>query len=111
LQGEPGQPENLKFSRGSTEMTFRQLKNLKFFREPTEMTLVLTEKPEIFSWANWNDHRVNWKIGKNFSLQLKQKTKNDLKFFSGPTEITVPPIWPTDAYHKQCIINQIGVLI
>jgi hypothetical protein len=52
LQGEPGQPENLKFSRGSTEMTFRQLKNLKFFREPTEMTLVLTEKPEIFSRAN-----------------------------------------------------------
>jgi hypothetical protein len=71
LQGEPGQPENLKFSRGSTEMTFRQLKNLKFFREPTEMTLVLTEKPEIFSRANWNDLRVNWKNWNFLVGQLK----------------------------------------
>ena len=92
-------------------MTYVPTKNPEILQRVNWNDLRPAEKPEILSRANWNDHRVNWKIGKNFSLQLKQKTKNDLKFFSGPTEITVPPIWPTDAYHKQCIINQIGVLI
>ena len=74
-----------------------QLKNLQKSNRPTETTCWPTEKPEIitanwnqcdlrtnwkrkkeaeiFSWANWNDLRVNWKTWKNPNSQLKTLKK------------------------------------
>ena len=124
------QLKNLKFSRGPTEMNCVQLKNLKFFRGQTERTCGRLKNFKFSRGLTFSDLRVNWKNWNFLAGQLKwppgqlkklernsrcnwnKKLKMTWNFLAAKLKL----LWvncqlATDVYHKQCIINQIGVLI